>query len=81
MGPTWVLSAPYGPHYGRMNLAIRVSTFLKDVITYPCHNLPAGLANLCQYKWPLAITMADIFLVDTQYFNTQAMGVSSLVSD
>ena len=24
MGPTWVLSAPDGPHIGRMNLAIRV---------------------------------------------------------
>ena len=24
MGPTWVLSAPYGPHVGPMNLAIRV---------------------------------------------------------
>ena len=27
MGPTWVLSAPDGPHVGLMNLAIRVSTF------------------------------------------------------
>ena len=26
MGPTWVLPAPYGPHIGPMNLAIRVST-------------------------------------------------------
>ena len=24
MGPTWVLSAPAGPHVGPMNLAIRV---------------------------------------------------------
>ena len=24
MGPTWVLSAPYGPHVGPMKLAIRV---------------------------------------------------------
>ena len=24
MGPTWVLSAPDGPHVGSMNLAIRV---------------------------------------------------------
>ena len=23
MGPTWVLSAPYGPHVGPMNLALR----------------------------------------------------------
>ena len=24
MGPTWVLSAPDGPHVGPMNLAVRV---------------------------------------------------------
>ena len=29
MGPTWVLSAPDGPHVGPMNLAIRV-----DVMTF-----------------------------------------------
>ena len=28
MGPTWVLSAPDGPHVGPMNLAIR------DIIAY-----------------------------------------------
>ena len=26
MGPTWVLSAPDGPHVGPMNLAIRENT-------------------------------------------------------
>ena len=29
MGPTWVLSAPYGPHVGPMNLAIRVVILMK----------------------------------------------------
>ena len=32
MGPTWVLSAPDGPHVGPMNLAIRVVA---------CHRMPA----------------------------------------
>ena len=27
MGPTWVLSAPDGPHVGPMNLAIRVALY------------------------------------------------------
>ena len=27
MGPTWVLSAPGGPHVGPMNLAIREITY------------------------------------------------------
>ena len=30
MGPTWVLSAPYGPHVGPMNLAIR-DVFIFDI--------------------------------------------------
>ena len=35
MGPTWVLSAPGGPHVGPMNLAIRaVAIFM--VIVYSC---------------------------------------------
>ena len=31
MGPTWVLSAPSGPHVGPMNLAIRVYTIAKTL--------------------------------------------------
>ena len=27
MGPTWILSAPDGPHVGPMKLAIRVNAF------------------------------------------------------
>ena len=36
MGPTWVLSAPDGPHVGPMNLTIRVSTLdrLKSIIRW-----------------------------------------------
>ena len=30
IGPTWVLSAPDGPHVGPMNLAIRVINWLYD---------------------------------------------------
>ena len=30
MGPTWVLSAPDGPHVGPMNLAIRDSSDMRD---------------------------------------------------
>ena len=33
MGPTWVLSAPDGPHVGPMNLANRVSM----VSSFPLH--------------------------------------------
>ena len=37
MGPTWVLSAPGGPHVGLMNRAIWDNS-LNDVIIHPCHN-------------------------------------------
>ena len=48
MGPTWVLSAPDGPHVGPMNLAIRVgiSRF------YSCPpGLLHGHRNDCSYCW------------------------------
>ena len=32
MGPTWVLSAPDGPHIGPMNLAIRELTILHGMV-------------------------------------------------
>ena len=32
MGPTWVLSAPDGPHIDAMNLAIRVPPQYKDAV-------------------------------------------------
>ena len=34
MGPTWVLSAPYGPHVGPMNLAIKVLRKYEQNLTY-----------------------------------------------
>ena len=51
MGPTWVLSAPDGPHAGRMNLAIRVhniTSHLKDqwghmIVSYQGHPLNATI--------------------------------------
>ena len=36
MGPTWVLSAPDGPHVGPMNLAIRVSMELLSTLLALC---------------------------------------------
>ena len=51
MGPTWVLSAPDGPHVGPMNLAIRVSVL--------------GRSNLCWFtiltESILSLGMAILF--------------------
>ena len=41
MGPTWVLSAPDGPHIGPMNLDIRV----------PAYKLPALYQEWPPYIW------------------------------
>ena len=56
MGPTWVLSAPAGPHVGPMNLVIWVICY--DITVYPIelhvfsslslhwrHNEPDGVSN------------------------------------
>ena len=34
MGPTWVLSAPDGPHVGPINLVIRVTTFVGKMFQF-----------------------------------------------
>ena len=39
MGPTWVLSAPDGPHFGSVDLAIG------DILTYWCLAMPPMHAN------------------------------------
>ena len=36
MGPTWVLSAPDGPHVGPMNLAVREISPILDIVTCSC---------------------------------------------
>ena len=58
MGPTWVLSAPDGPHVGPMNLAIRVVTQLWvprqvgcDSVPILWHSVTANLAMLSNAYW------------------------------
>ena len=40
MGPTWVLSAPDGPHAGPMNLAIRDGYLWSTAHTNPAPPIP-----------------------------------------
>ena len=42
MGPTWVLSAPDGPHVGRMNIALR------DVMLLLCYKNEMILVDVYQ---------------------------------
>ena len=51
MGPTWVLSAPDGPHVGHMNLAIRVVSLLGTPRPW-CQWPPKTYAT-----WPLCPNM------------------------
>ena len=45
MGPTWVLSAPGGPHVGPMNFAIRVSTVESHYSLVQCNMI---MYKICQ---------------------------------
>ena len=46
MGPTWVLSAPDGPHVGRMNLAIREA--LPRLVTLNVKWEPLAFHRICE---------------------------------
>ena len=55
MGPTWVLSAPDGPHVGPMNLAIRVTNYHLDLRRRPGDSLQPMSRGILQELWgPLA---------------------------
>ena len=61
MGPTWVLSAPDGPHVGPMNLAIRDIIPIRSIL--PNRNTPI---NKCQifFYCPSGITL-DILKMES----------------
>ena len=55
MGPTWVLSAPDGPHIGAMNLAIRDKCHLSCFVQYSVTFGPCGKETKeCLKKQPSA---------------------------
>ena len=74
MGPTWVLSAPDGPHVGPMNLAIRV--MYSNAHSHASDNpVPAhtGAVYNSAAHYPLAkigvasvITNADTYVMHTE---------------
>ena len=79
MGPTWVLSAPDGPHVGPMNLAIRVYiiTGIPNLQSIP------GQGNYEFYEervsWQTArdVCMADgmdLIVVESQEVNDMIVG-------
>ena len=53
MAPTWVLSAPYGPHVGPMNLAIRVGTveWVSSVSGVSLKDMGKRERNTTKNKW------------------------------
>ena len=51
MGPTWVLSAPDGPHVGHMNLAIRVMVGEVWQLSKDDVKLPADQHGICTQLW------------------------------
>ena len=73
MGPTWVLSAPVGPHVGPMNLAIRVLKLSPhDALT--SHQGPGDLNDVGDVV-PLAVQ--DQFLITAQQDGAPVLEVDS----
>ena len=50
MGPTWVLSAPDGPHFGPMNLVIGISSSNAKLL-YVVHNSVASIDIVCEISY------------------------------
>ena len=57
MGPTWVLSAPDGPHVGPMNLAIRVETTALFLNLYQL-TVSTPKSDLCKMNAHFAVSGA-----------------------
>ena len=54
MGPTWVLSAPVGPHVGPMNLAIKVSfPIIWTNESLVCESIYTSASPSQSIHWPL----------------------------
>ena len=65
MGPTWVLSAPDGPHEP-CYLGNYIPYLYVDVITDPCPNLCAGLVNIYHKRGPNRVTKYELIMQSTQ---------------
>ena len=59
MGPTWVLSAPDGPHIGPMNLAIRVHYSCVSILIMAAYFCPSPLFLCVQVTQYLPIPSVD----------------------
>ena len=69
MGPTWVLSAPDGPHVGPMNLAIREVSYHADCPAIP---VPGMWNSLAVYQRPpLGISNAQTDKSPSKYTHWQ----------
>ena len=68
MGPTWVLAAPGGPHFGPMNVAIRKATAQnRQSITISRHRNPSSL--LVHTQWISGTSITMVFRHQTHYGN------------
>ena len=63
MGPTWILSAPDGPHDGTMNLAIReVLTLLTGIEITQVSHIGLIFEHLCALKPYIDCDMANFYV-------------------
>ena len=65
MGPTWIMSAPDGPHLGPMNLAIRVA----NEISWKMCNLVVSMSLLFCWHGDDRVLVPHIYRTDNQMWN------------
>ena len=66
MGPTWVLSAPGGPHVGPMNIAIRVGILCQKALRLNGHG-PISKPSALQPMLTISVTMHIYCIIPLLY--------------
>ena len=79
MGPIWVLSAPDGPHFGPMNLAINLLINVKDfTVIIQTFSTISLKVILIIFELPLTL-MSVIFIAVSQINIHDVSAISSTV--
>ena len=74
MGPTWVLSAPVGPHIGPMNIAIRdVLGDIWAIFTF-CHHSTESLNTKANTQGLMHTVSTLLYFVMAQYLDSKVHG-------
>ena len=81
MGPTWVLSAPDGPHDGPMNLAIRGLHFVDGILIFQICSYLSGLLNWHIGNHRIAqMPLKQCWKIWINHYNDVIMGAAAYIN-